>query len=224
MRTNNFPANTLQGALEVGATLVSAPFSRAWYNRWGATAEECHKPLPGDELVPKPNIAYTHAISINAPREAIWPWLAQMGQGRGGLYSYDGLENMVGCEMHSAGRVLPEHQDLKVGDQVLFGPAEKKFPGQVVVEIEPGRTLLMVALDPVTRQPVQSATWVFHLEEEAEGGTRLLVRGRNGYEPSTANHIMWHIVEPIAFVMERRMLLGLKARAERDGRNVEREN
>ena len=209
----NYGTNTLIGALEVAVTLLTTPLSRLWYNRWGATAEECARALPGDDLAPAPKLSYTRAISINAPVAAVWPWLVQLGQGRGGLYSYDGLENLIGCQMHSADRILPEYQNLKVGDHVLFGPEDKKFPGQVVVEIQPERALLMVALEPVTRQPVKSATWVFVLDEEG-GTTRLLVRGRNAYEPSVANRIVWHIVEPIAFVMERRMLRGIKARVE----------
>lgn len=213
MPTNPYQASTLTGFFEVALTLLSAPLSRRWYNRWGATPEECRRELPGDELVPAPRLEYTHAITIQAPPAAVWPWLVQIGQGRGGLYSYDGLENLIGCEMHSAERILPEFQTLNPGDLVLFGPAEKNFPGQVVLEVQPERALVMCALNPVTRQAEKSATWVFVLEEAA-GATRLLVRGRNGYAPGFANALMWHIVEPISFVMERRMLRGIKARAE----------
>ena len=163
--------------------------------------------------MPGPRIASTRAITIQAPAAAVWPWLVQMGQGRGGLYSYDGLENLVGCDIQSADRILPEFQNLQVGDHVLFGPAEKKFPGQVVLEIQPERAIVLCGLNPATRQAETSATWVFVLEEQAGGATRLLVRSRNGYEPSVANHIVWHIVEPISFVMERKMLQGIKARA-----------
>ena len=214
MKPKHYKTSTLLGVFDVAATLLSAPVSRGWYNRWGATDEEQKMALPGDELVPSPRISYTRAITIHAPPGAIWPWLVQMGQGRGGLYSYDGLENLIGCEIHSADRMLPEFQHLQPGDHVLFGPAVKKFPGQVVLEVQPGRAILMCALDPVTRQAVQSATWVFVLEEQAGGSTRLLVRGRNGYEPTTANQILWHILEPITFVMERKMLKGIKARVE----------
>ena len=116
--------------------LLSAPVSRKWFNRWGATEVELTKNLPGDALVPSPRLAYTRAISINASAASVWPWLVQMGQGRGGLYSYDGLENLIGCDIHSADHILPEHQNLQVGDQILFGPEAKKFPGQVVLDIQ----------------------------------------------------------------------------------------
>ena len=214
MSAPRLDASTLIGALEVAVTLSTAPLSRFWYRGWGATAEEQRRPLPGDELVPAPRIAYTRAISIDAPPAAVWPWIAQMGQGKGGLYSYDGLENLIGCDIHSAADILPAHQDLRVGDHILFGPAEKSFPGQVVLEIQPQRALVLCALDPKTRREEHSATWVFHLEARG-AGTRLLVRGRNGYPPGLGNHVMWHIVEPLNFVMERRMLLGIKLRAER---------
>lgn len=214
MSKPNYSTNALRGTLEAATMLLTAPISRRWFNHWGATEEEITRALPGDGMVPAPKLAYTRAITIQAPAAAIWPWLVQMGQGRGGLYSYDGLENLVGCDIHSTDRIFPEHQVLKVGDQVLFGPAEKKFPGQVVLEIQPGRAIVMCGLDPATRQAVESATWVFVLEDQADGTTRLLVRGRNSYPPGFANHVIWHIVEPITFVMERRMLLGIKARVE----------
>lgn len=214
MKPKHYATNTLLGALQVAVTLLTSPLSRRWYNRWGSTPDEVVCSLPGDDLVPAPQISYTRAITIHAPAAAIWPWLVQMGQGRGGLYSYDGLENLIGCDIHSADRILPEFQELKPGDHVLFGPAEKKFPGQVVLEVEPGQSILMCALDPVTRQPVKTATWVFFMDEIADGATRLLVRGSNGYEPTTANHILWHIVESLNFVMERKMLRGIKARVE----------
>lgn len=102
MKQTSFGTNTALGAVQVAAMLLTAPLSRLWYNRWGATAEECEKALPGDELVPHPRIASTRAITIQAPPAAVWPWLVQMGQGRGGLYSYDGLENLIGCDIHSA--------------------------------------------------------------------------------------------------------------------------
>jgi len=208
-----FDASALLGALEMAIVVPTAPLSRLWFRSWGATPEECARALPGDDIVAEPKLAYTRAITIEAPPSAVWPWLVQLGQGRGGLYSYDGLENLIGCELHNADAILPEHQHLAVGDRVLFGPEEKKFPGQVVLEIEPERALVMCALDPETREPDRSFSWVFVLERRGNA-TRLLLRGRNGYAPGLDNHLAWHVAEPIAFVMERRMLFGIKARAE----------
>jgi hypothetical protein len=206
--------STLRGGLAVAAALLTAPLSRRWFNRWGATAAECAMTLPGDELVPAPRLTSTRAIMIDAPAAAVWPWLVQIGQGRGGLYSYDGLENLVGCDIHSAATIIPAHQQLAAGDQILFGPAEKGFPGQVVVAVLPERAIVMCGLDPKTRQADRSASWTLALNALPDGRTRLLVRGRNGYTPTLANQLIWHVVEPITFVMERQMLRGIKARAE----------
>ena len=104
---------SLLGAAQVGGALVLSPLLRPWYNRWGATSAETHLPLPGDELVPLPMLGYTRAITIQAKPEKVWPWLAQMGQGRGGLYSYDGLENVAGCDIHSVDRIIPDLQKLQ---------------------------------------------------------------------------------------------------------------
>lgn len=214
MAASKYATNSFIGAVQVGLTLITSPLSRRWYNRWGATADEQRMALPGDELVPQPRLRYTRAITIHAPAAVVWQWLVQIGQGRGGLYSYDGLENLIGCDLHSADRIQPEWQELKVGDHVLFGPAEKKFPGQVVVQVEPEQALVMVALDPQTRQEVRFATWAFRLLALDDSTTRLIVRGLNGHPPGLGNTVIWRMVEPVSFVMERKMLQGIKARGE----------
>lgn len=89
------PLENQLGALQVGGTLILSPWLRPWYNHCGVTSAEVGRPLPGDELVPAPILSYTHAITIHAPVERVWPWLAQLGQGHGGLYSYEGLENLA---------------------------------------------------------------------------------------------------------------------------------
>ena len=209
----SFRANDFAGALRVAFFLSSAPLTRLWFNAAGATREEVARALPGDDLVPEPKLGYTRAITIEAPPEAVWPWLVQIGQGRGGLYSYDGLENLVGCDLHSADRILPEHQHLEVGDPIRFGPEDKQMPGQVVAAIDPGRSLVMFGLNPKTREADHNATWTFVLEESAPGQTRLLARQRLAYEGLGAS-VMWHIVEPLNFVMEAEMMRGIKRRAE----------
>lgn len=213
MADKRFKANSLIGAVQVALALLTAPLSRRWYNRWGATDEEVRRPLPGDDIIANPKMGYIHAVTIRAPAAQIWPWLVQMGQGRGGLYSYDGLENLAGCDIHSADRLVPEWQDLKVGDFIWLGPPEKNYPGQVVVALEAKRALVMQALDPKTKQAANAASWVFFLDEQGDGTTRLIVRQRLTYDGLGAS-ILWHLVEPLNFVMERRMLLGIQARAE----------
>jgi hypothetical protein len=185
--------------------------ARPWYNRWGATDQETGRTLPGDELVPRPKRLATRAITIAAPAATVWPWLIQMGQGRGGLYSYDWLENLAGCDIHSADRIVPEFQ-LKVGDMMRLGP--EGYPFFVVLDVQPERALLLGA-GPDTPARVEG-TWLFFLEPIDESHTRLVVRSRGDHEPTLFNYLMWEgLVDPINFVMERKMMFGIKERAER---------
>ena len=94
----------IEGAFLIGANLALWPLLRGWRLRWGATDDEIQRTLPGDELVPNPKWSYTHTITIRVPPAEVWPWLAQMGQGRGGFYSYEWLENLVGCDTPPAQR------------------------------------------------------------------------------------------------------------------------
>lgn len=178
---------------------------RPWHLRWGATDEEIEQPLPGDELSPHPKLRATHAITINAPAADVWPWLVQMGQDRGGFYSYTWLENLVGCDMHNADEVVSEWQELKVGDNVWLHP---KAPPTKVAAIEPGHAIVLKG-------------WgAFVLKSIDEKTTRLIIRSQGDYEPDlknpVLNFLLWRVVfEPAHFVMERKMLLGIKERAEK---------
>jgi hypothetical protein len=210
---------SLLGALQVAGTLLLSPMLRSWYNRWGATGDEVARTLPGDELVPAPCQGYTRAITIRAEPGCVWPWLAQMGQGRGGLYSYEALENLAGCRIRNADRILPQFQDLQAGDLVRLG--RPGYPCFRVWALEPERSLVLVAADPKTEQVVDltpkpkgfsAATWQFFLDERGDGTTRLLTRQRLAYSPDLA--LMWRLVEPVDFVMGRKMLLGIKERSE----------
>jgi hypothetical protein len=195
------------GALAIAGSIVTSPVIRSWYSKWGATAAEVEMTMPGDEFVPNPELESTRAITIQAPAPAVWPWLAQMGQGRGGLYTYQRLENLVGCDMHNADRVIPEYQEIKVGDKVRLVP-EGSDLYFIVSAIEPGRAIVLGGDDPPT-------TWVFNLEPIDSNTTRLIVRWRQGYEPTPGNVIMWRLfTDPITFVMERKMLQGIKVRVE----------
>jgi hypothetical protein len=211
---------SLLGAIQVGGTLILSPVLRGWYNRWGAQPEEIQCTMPGDELVPAPMMGCTRAITIQAPVEEVWPWLAQLGQGRGGLYSYDGLENLAGCQIHSVDRIIPEYQNLEPGDLIRLGP--KGYPCFSVVSSEPGRALILISADPKSEQVVlyttergkgySIATWQFTLKALDEKTTRLFVRQRLAFSPDLT--LLWRLTEPVSFVMERKMLLGIKHRAE----------
>src|SRR6266581_5299442 len=104
------------------ATVVAAAVFSARQRRWGATDDEVNLTLPGDELVSHADLTATRAITIHATATQVWPWIAQLGQGRGGFYSYDFLENLVGCDIHSADRIVLEWQDVRIGDEIRLAP------------------------------------------------------------------------------------------------------
>jgi hypothetical protein len=188
------------GAVVVGVAAALDPRLR----RWGATQEETRRTLPGDELVADPTFASTRAITIDASPASVWPWLVQMGQGRGGLYSYDRLENLFGLDIHSAGRIVPELQRLEVGDRVSLG----KGAYLAVHALDPERTLVL-------RHPDGDWSWVFVLDPQHGGRTRLIVRNRwTTARASSAVRAGMKLTETIGFAMERKMLHGIKARAE----------
>lgn len=199
-------------------------FVRPWHLRWGATEEDVRKRLPGDELVPHPTLESTRAITIRAPAEEVWRWLVQLGQDRGGFYSYDRLENLAGADIHNVERIVPEMQHLKVGDFVPMAPVEWGVPtgGFTVVGIEPERTIVwrqgwpeaLENLGPSEGQ--ERGTWTFVLEKVDEGTTRLILRERSGHRPHARDVIFHYLfMERQHFIMERGMLKGIKERAER---------
>jgi hypothetical protein len=188
---------------------------------WGASTQEAAGPLPGDELVRTPRMQSTRAVTISAPAASVWPWVVQLGAGRGGMYSFDRLENAAGLGMRSADRVLPEHQRLDVGDVIPLGPDV----GIPVRRLETGSVLgLGGTMDPRTGKIISSVVspasprlelgWTFVLQPVDERTTRLLSRTRYDYSPLAVGLILRPVLEPAQFIMERRMLLGIKSRAE----------
>jgi hypothetical protein len=178
---------------------------RPWHLRWGATSEETRMSMPGDELVPQPVWECTRAVSIRAPATEVWPWLVQMGQGRGGLYTYDWLENLAGLDIHSADRIIPELQHLEVGDSVGFSAEGEP----TVAAIEPDRFLALHISN--------NFSWVFVLKKlDERRTTRLILRSRIDANPRQLFALAYSLVVELPhFIMERRMLLGIKERAER---------
>ena len=207
--------------------LAALPVARGWYANWGSTEAECGRALPGDGLVSDPKGTYMHAVTIRASAADIWPWLAQIGQGRGGFYSYDFLENLAGCNIHSADRVIPEFQNVRVGDPVRMHPTSG-YP-YVVSAVEPGRFLLLeIRVDTRSGRtfspgdPAPDAymnySWLFYLDEGDDGTTRLISRSRNDWNRSVANALVYGFFEPVSLVMDRKMLLGIRVRAEASAR------
>ena len=169
---------------------------------------------PGDDLIPTPDLMATRAITVHAAAAQAWPWIAQLGQGRGGFYSYDVLENLVGCDIHSADQIVPEWQAITVGDQVKLHPEV----GLAVAALERGRSLVLRGGVPIgNTSPPYDFTWAFVLQEQPDGTTRLLVRERYAYTQQWAP-LLVEPVAVVAFVMSQRMLRGIRDRAERGSR------
>lgn len=169
---------------------------------WGATDQEAGGRLAGDELMPDADVVATRAVEINAPPEAIWPWLVQMGPGRGGAYTYDWIERRFGVDIRNTSRIIPELQDLKVGDEVPM----------------PGYAMRVARLEPLQALVLRSSNdaWVWSFElRPAAGHTRLISRNRFHTAAAPArDKLMYPIIEPGSWVMERKMLLTIKQRAE----------
>src|SRR5215208_8280408 len=181
--------------------------TRPRISTWGATEVEATRTLPGDELVPNPTSTCTLAVTIDAPPKEVWAWLAQMGADRGGFYTYLLVENtLLRLGVHNADRIHPEWQDIEVGDHFWFTPEDYPGPrqGPVIVGIESHQALILCEGESAKNCP---GTWQFVLDEQNDGGTRLLFRDDGS---SFADGIL----EPGFFVMNRGMLLGLQQKVE----------
>jgi hypothetical protein len=178
------------------ATVAYALFARRWMRGWGSTPEERTMPLPGDETPPDPRRTLTQAVSIEAPVDRVWPWIAQLGQGRGAFYSYEWLENLAGARMRNADRIHPEWQRRTVGEKILLHPAV----GLELTVFEPNRAFAMKG-------------WGCFALEPRDGRTRLFARGRALHGAEAIYYTL--LLELPHFLMQRKMLLGIKSRAER---------
>jgi hypothetical protein len=190
------------------ALVLATGFAALYYARlrrpvltWGSTEAEAASRLPGDELLEGANGVSTRAIDIRAPAADVWPWLAQMGPSpRGGAYTYDWIENLLGLNMHSVDRVLPEFQRPQVGETIGFGSNRMRLE-----QVEPEHVLAWRSEDG-------NWVWTFVLAER-DGHTRLISRNRFRL-PTLAARIGMLPMEPGSLVMERKMLNGIKQRAE----------
>jgi hypothetical protein len=178
--------------------------ARRWLLRWGATASEVARPMPGDGILGADTASTTRAITIGVPAMQVWPWLAQLGYGRAGWYSYDWLDN---DGQPSARHVHPEWQQLRPGDQILMMPGS----GLDVTEVEDGHYF-------TARAPDQTMSWCLAVEPAGQRGCRLISRWRARWHVTPASAAWIALSEPGAFIMERRMLQGIKARAEQAAR------
>ena len=175
---------------------------RPWQLTWGSTEAEVAMALPGDDLVATPSFNATRAVTIDAPPEHIYPWLVQMGLGRAGWYSYDVLDNLA---RPSATEILPQHQQVEVGDVVPMSP--DGLLGMQVLGFEPDSWLLW-------GDGVGDTTWVWSIQPAGDGTTRLVSRIRMRYRWLSPSILFGLLVEFFDVVMMRRAMLGIKERAE----------
>jgi len=188
---------------------------RPRHRHWGATDDEVSRRLPGDDVLAEPSDETTRAVTIGASPDEVWAWVVQLGQGRGGFYSYTWLENLVGADIHNADRVDPALQELRAGDSIRMVRADywlqSPATSMTVERVDPGRTLVLRGHD--------GGTWTFHLDRIDDGTTRLLVRGRKPVARTAVGYLVRYVgYELPHFVMERGMMRGIQARAERAGR------
>ncbi|QDA61033.1 SRPBCC family protein [Hymenobacter jejuensis] len=175
--------------------------------RWGATAEEVQLAYPGDELLPYPTYSTVRAITVAAPPAAIMPWLRQLGVDKGGFYSYDWLERLIGLPVHSADVVLPQFQQPQPGDVLQLGPMGGP---RLARQPDAEHLVFFGRLVPGTEN-----LWSFHLRPLSRMRTRLVAVSRFRYPPTLPNFLLWRgAVEPLHALMEARMLRGIRARAE----------
>jgi hypothetical protein len=200
-------------ALWALGTAVYLIFLWPWMRTWGATEAEINAVLPGDEIVPEANIRSTKGITVQAPPQAIYPWLLQIGVDRGGMYSYDWLENLFGLNVHTTEQIVPEYQNVQIGDFWRFTPQDYVLspgPGLYVQQlIENEAVLLCFGVEGKPNEPCIN-TWQFVLAPQADGSTRLLLRSNMAIEQEAPIKLTYFV----QFIMERKMLLTLRELAE----------
>ncbi|MFT0846827.1 hypothetical protein VR010_03635 [Actinomycetaceae bacterium L2_0104] len=192
--------------------IVAARKMRNLAMSWGSTPAELEADLPGDDLVDPVDRAATRSITIDASEAQVWPWLVQLGQGRGGFYSYDVLENLIGLDIHSADRIEERWQGLAPGDKVSLAEGMELE----VAILEPRRALVLQGgeLPDEAPAPDFDFSWAFVVRALPDGRTRLIVRERYAWKSMAAVPVV-SIAMWMSALMTRRMLMGIKERAER---------
>ena len=206
----------LEGAALIAINLLATPLVGRRRLRWGTRGSEHRDALPGDDLVPTPRWSYTLAVDVAAPPGKVWPWIAQIGQGRGGFYTYQGLENLVGCRIRNTGEILPEFQDPQVGGEIYLHPTAP--PMRIAVVDPPQALVLSGSPAEATREGSWGvSTWQFVVKPRADGASRFLTRGRYDYSDHISSRLGFgrFPLEAITFTMSRRMMLEVKRLAGR---------
>ena len=202
------------------ALAMMTPFLRRAREHWGLDGHDAQRIYPGDELVPAPRWLWTHAVEIDAPASAVWPWVAQMGADRGGFYSYQWLENLAGCEIQNA-ETIHSDWELVEGDELVLHP---KSPPLRIVSVDRERYIVAYgAPDTDARaagRPWAEVSWLFFIEPIGRHRCRFVSRFRSTCSNDVATWLAFGplFCEPVGFAMDRRMLLNVKARGEQSYR------
>jgi hypothetical protein len=217
------PRDGLRDLLEGvgGAAIMTAalltPILRKSRSHWGIDAAAAAREYPGDQIIPEPRWSWTHGIDIAASADDVWPWVAQVGANRAGFYSYQWLENLAGCNLQNAEAIHPEWE-VQPGDELVLHPRVPPLP---VVSLARGRHFIArAAADETARangKPWIEATWLFWIEPRGPRHCRFISRYRVNSSEDIATRLSFGqtFIEPVGFAMDRRMLLGVKERAER---------
>jgi hypothetical protein len=206
----------VEGLVFLVLVLLSWPISRRWLANWGSTSSEQSAGWPDDRFVTGPEVINTRAVTVGAPPRSVWPWIAQFGLGKAGFYSYELLERIVGIPVRNIESVLPQFQQLEVGDEVLLHPSA---PGIPVAEVEPGRFVCFCVspgLEDRFERPEPNRSWSMYLTPAGAGSTRLVLR--SCIEPlrraTFAGRLRRLMEEAIDFAMEQRMLRSIRRLSE----------
>jgi hypothetical protein len=207
----------LEGAGLMAWHFIATPFIGRQRLRWGTIGTEASDHLPGDEFVASPKWSYTLGMGIDAPPDKVWPWIAQIGQGRGGFYTYQMLENMVGCKIINTDQILADHRQPGVGDAIYLHPTAP--PMRIEIADPPSDLVLFGSpADVGSEENWGMSTWQFAIRPGPSGTSRFLTRGRYDYTPDWKSKLAFgrFPIEVISFVMSRKMMLGIKELAERN--------
>ena len=197
-------------------------FLKPFRDRWGMTRPQLDREFPGDGIIPIPRSQFTHGVEIKAPARFVWPWVAQIGKDKGGFYSYELLENVIGLEIYNTDKILEEFQHPKTGDMVPFGP-KSAYP---LVICDEGKAMVIESCEDLGAKKVYNPdhghpenymhlSWLWFIEPINSESSRFVSRNRLTYNDSFKNRLLIGILsEPIVFAMDRKMCLGIKKRAE----------
>lgn len=217
MKKLNVAAFLVAGAAAAAYTVFARPVIKGW----GSTEAEWSSSYPGDEIFPNGITTTMHAITINETPGLVWRYILQIGQDRAGFYSYDWLERLIGAEIHNNFELREEWQERKVGDAYLMAPPTK-FGGKAKLVV--AQMLTNVSLVLITpkdwenmhiNKPLEDGCWAFYLKPVNGGQTRLIVRSRDAKARGPLNIPWSEGFNAAHFVMERKMLLTIKALAEK---------